>query len=130
LALNNRVFLNAVAPKCPRDLRFMLFADFPVFTRDPAHRLRMPLADPGFTADLCDGNTFFPTLYNERLLPIRTEGPRSENFDAFINSAPYQPGKSSRKTLTQSKSILRGHITCLVQSRPKLPSKMSRERAV
>jgi len=42
------------------------------------------LADPGLPADLGNRCAFFALLDDERLLRVRTEGPRSENFDASM----------------------------------------------
>lgn len=52
------------------------------------------LAETCLTAYFRHRNTFVPALKDERFCA-------SENFDAVMNSAPSQPGKSPRKTLTQ-----------------------------
>jgi hypothetical protein len=52
------------------------------------------LADHGFAVDLRNENAIIALLQDRRLPSLRTQGPRSETFDAFIVSIQFsQPGK-------------------------------------
>ena len=57
------------------------------------------LADPRPSADLGNWHAIGALLQNERLLCVRTEGPRSENFDAFIVFRSFQPHQASATPL-------------------------------
>ena len=91
------------------------------------------LSDPCLAADLHHRHSVGALLQDERLLRVRTEGPRSENFDAFIvfHSARPRAGYAENSRVKRSNLVAshqgssprpspemgrRGHLTNTVAS--------------